>query len=373
MNKQNIIAIVDISNNDIKTVHAIDEEFISNMNKIVDDKFKWLMKRTGFVGRKNIRELMNHIGAFDRENLIQISKGISINDTLWLNEIDNQTSWKDVNPYTNSFSEAISNLALNCNYNGGNLNTPSVEYTIDGAYSKCCKRVNHKTVMVKASHEKFSSITGNESSSEVLCNQLCEYLDIPKSDYVRYNLTEKRTESGFIKAYTTCELFTNQQIGFIPFGDSIYNKLDVREQVELFDKGGYGEKFRNMLILDCITYNTDRHAWNYGFLIDNNTFKVRGLAPIFDNNLSCLHNVSFSKNPEDIRYDISIKESKFSCSFEELLALTLYNGFKERVIQARKKYGEFKIDTKRTGSLEHYRCKFLEQLIRNRLNSITKF
>jgi hypothetical protein len=44
--------------------------------------------------------------------------------------------------------------------------------------------------------------------------------------------------------------------------------------------------FQNMILFDALIYNTDHYFGNFGFLIDNKTMKIKGLAPIFDNGSS---------------------------------------------------------------------------------------
>ena len=46
-----------------------------------------------------------------------------------------------------------------------------------------------------------------------------------------------------------------------------------------------------MVVTDCICFNKDRHAGNYGVLFDNNTMQIKTMAPVFDLNLSLLCNV----------------------------------------------------------------------------------
>ena len=41
-----------------------------------------------------------------------------------------------------------------------------------------------------------------------------------------------------------------------------------------------------MILFDVLIYNTDHYFGNFGFLIDNKTMKIKGLAPIFDNGSS---------------------------------------------------------------------------------------
>ena len=38
----------------------------------------------------------------------------------------------------------------------------------------------------------------------------------------------------------------------------------------------------DMLILDALIFNTDRHFGNFGFLVDNKTNQIVAPAPLFD-------------------------------------------------------------------------------------------
>ena len=58
------------------------------------------------------------------------------------------------------------------------------------------------------------------------------------------------------------------------------------------DQYGDGDNFRRMMILDALILNIDRHLGNFGLLVDNNSLKAVGMAPVFDNNRSMLFNLN---------------------------------------------------------------------------------
>lgn len=47
-----------------------------------------------------------------------------------------------------------------------------------------------------------------------------------------------------------------------------------------------------MILFDALICNADRHFGNFGFLVDNKTMKIKGLAPIFDNGASLFSNLT---------------------------------------------------------------------------------
>ena len=48
------------------------------------------------------------------------------------------------------------------------------------------------------------------------------------------------------------------------------------------------EAFREMVVIDAIIANIDRHAGNYGFMVDNKTGEILRMAPLSDQNMACL-------------------------------------------------------------------------------------
>ena len=51
---------------------------------------------------------------------------------------------------------------------------------------------------------------------------------------------------------------------------------------------GTEEAFREMVVMDAVMANVDRHAGNYGFLVNNATGEILRMAPLFDHNMACL-------------------------------------------------------------------------------------
>lgn len=68
--------------------------------------------------------------------------------------------------------------------------------------------------------------------------------------------------------------------------------LPMKDIQPFFEKKGFDYKksfkkpLAEMAYIDYVTGNTDRHLGNYGFLIDADTNKLLGFAPLFDFNVS---------------------------------------------------------------------------------------
>lgn len=372
MNKDKEMAIINCDGNTLLLKEILDRKSWLRLNNIIgSDLESWFYQRTGFVGRKNVEALQKYLNIYDRESLLNIEKGISISDTLWFNRVDKPLSWNDISPYRNPLSRAISNLALNCEYTGGDLKTPSPEFSTNGNYEKCCTRKNRNLILIKSSGERYSSITGNEASSEIIYNQVCEFLDIDTVDYVKYSLIEKINKNGYIVPYCECNIFSNEKYGLLEFGNSKFKDLSLEETINLFDRTAYKKRFRDILIMDCITFNIDRHKGNYGFIFDNDSFELKAMAPIYDNNLCSLPKILFKQEKDIISKEASKVYSRgMNIKFLDLSRLVMYPEMLDKLLS---KVDKFRLDISRLGSInkfDEHRTKWLEKIINTQIKRI---
>lgn len=77
------------------------------------------------------------------------------------------------------------------------------------------------------------------------------------------------------------------------------NPVDFLDLASKFESLGLREPFNDLMIFDALVYNIDRHMNNYGFLVDNDTFKIEGMAPIFDNGCGLLPYYTLDKNIDE--------------------------------------------------------------------------
>lgn len=247
---------------------------------------EWIFNRSSPIGRINILKLLKLNGIDNsREKYLAVSYGVSLTDTLWFKGVSDKVTWRKVSPYTNRFSHIISELALNGNYYGGSLKSPSPEYTVSGSTNKCWKRENGRIYLYKTDQERWSNAVGNRPYCEYYASQVADQLISNKKHFVKYNIKVNKTSNGSNKAYVYSELFTSEKFGYLPICDSIYRDMSFYELDNILPTDSR-EILREMLILDALVLNCDRHKGNYGFLFNNDTFKIQSLAPIFDQDCS---------------------------------------------------------------------------------------
>lgn len=294
MNKDSKIAELKIVGNNI---------FISVIyNKIpeyINDVTNWINSRTPPIGRRNVLALLKQAQINSLTEYLRVTKAISLTDTFWVQDTEHPITWSKVNPYKNRLSKIISNIALNCEYLGGELRSPSPDYTVDGSVDKCWKRLRNGIYLFKTDGEKWSGITGNRPYCEYYACQVAKQLGINHN--VQYGITVKNTDTGHLKPYTYCRAFTNEQYGYVPIA---YTKYTCTPLIDLYKILIDDDKLllREMLLLDSIVVNFDRHEGNYGFLFNTDSFKLARMAPIFDNDCSLGPYMSLQDTSIDAAY-----------------------------------------------------------------------
>lgn len=276
-----------IMNKDIPVVRVEDKKILNktfcpfpflgnSLTRYKDIIISWISKRAMPLNRKNADKIYQRLG-LSRDNnaelLMYTTKGLSINDTFWIaGEKDlGKILWKDINLYNNSFSKAVSELA----FTGGTPLTISsddlsAEYTGQGTYTKCFIRSTEGLTIYK--RESIMEIYYEELSS---C--IAAILGI-------YSVNYKRVKLNGIDAVSS-RIATNENLSWeSAFWFSTYCEEYLRSS--LFDviESNFYKQYYDMILLDGLILNSDRHLQNWSIEYNPNTMMIYGLAPNYDFN-----------------------------------------------------------------------------------------
>lgn len=250
--------------------------------KTTNDTVKeWLKGRTIPKNRQFVNEILATAGLTygDTLGIIDVCKGLSINDSFWVDEVGKNQQFANINLFENELDEALALVA----YTGVNSKQKhdiglSTEWTMSGQFPKAWRRIDGRLILYKGGTEYFAN-AGMEPYSEYFASQLANAMGI---DAISYGLDKWKG-----KLASTCELFNTKDISFVPFwqvtGESRFPRNLTAGLV--IDEDIF-ETMRTMTVFDALICNVDRHAGNYGFMRDNKTGNVLGFAPLFDHNLS---------------------------------------------------------------------------------------
>ena len=240
----------------------------------------WIDGRQIAKHRASIEKLMRELGLTTRHDFIGMVHCLSLTDAFWMKREDEDLRWSDVSLYRNSFDDVVARIAFDGTGMYGRANSPaSPEFATSGSFAKCWIREDGRILLLKRGSAGAAN-AGFEPYSEVLASDL---LEAAKVDHVPYSLVRFRG-----KLASKCPIFTSEDEGFVSARRFFDRAFDVDDMLEFSAAHGAEESFRAMVAMDAVMANVDRHAGNYGFMVNNATGEVLRMAPLFDHNMACL-------------------------------------------------------------------------------------
>lgn len=251
------------------------DTLINNLNNF----YHWCASRVLSLDRTYAKEILNSIGVSqaitdkDRANISLSYHCVSLNDVYWVRKQEECVTFKDINLYDNPLNEAVVEISLK----GRQMTVTNHELAQDlstkGCFPKAWIRGGHGFKLLKDG--------GNDAvRRELLASKICQCFDIPQVIY-RESIYDGQP-------VTESDIVTNKDYSMISkMAFHIYacnHDLDTITVCETLDK----ITFYGMNILDYLIGNTDRHAENWGFLVNNSTNECVSLYPLMDFNQSFL-------------------------------------------------------------------------------------
>ena len=316
----------------------------------------WLRSRTVPKNRSYVESLLASMNLADNDliGIINICKGLSLNDSYWVVEDGFDGKFDDYNLYDHEFLKALSLIA----YTGyGSVKakgfTSSPEFTTNGMLRKGWRKIKDKIYLYKGGTEGAAN-SGKEPYSEYYAAQLAQTMGLKHIDY--------SLASWKKSICSVCEIFTSKDVSYVPiwkFGD-FPTVVDVANYLKTLGDDYYND-FVDMMIFDALIYNTDRHQGNFGLLIDSGTNKPISLAPIFDNGLG-LFPYAMDNDLENLSAYAKTRTSAFDVSFDAIAKKYISDRQRAQL----RKILNFKFVSNRTYHLPAKRVKVLERFIKNR-------
>lgn len=270
----------------------------TDKSKVVIDKILinyWLKNRSMRLDRIHYDRLIKMLkvgeNRFDEVNEISLvirTYALSLNDCYWIKQKDNDIEWGDINFFENDFDIAINKLYLDT------LNEHQI-YKFVGTPNNTTAGQLRKVWEINDKKERILYKKTDGVLTDVINEKIVsDYLSICGIEHVNYWLEDK-----YNGLCCVCKNECDINNEFICFNDIVslkYNEkqskkenLDKYMQIIFKDKkiGLEAKKqFENMILIDILFSNTDRHWGNFGIIRDSKTLEIRKMMPIFDNGFS---------------------------------------------------------------------------------------
>jgi hypothetical protein len=318
---------------------------------------KWLEKRVIPKNRMFVNEILKTLGlsANDTQGIIDVCKGLSLNDSYWVVPQGFDGTYEQYNLYENKFSEILSLVAYTGVGHSNEAFTTSPELTTNGMLPKGWRFIENDGIYLYKGGTTGASNTGNEPYSEYYACQIAETMGL---NAVHYDLEHWK---GILAS--KCRLFTDIDTSYIPIG-RLVKSGGLKACLEYYGKLGkdYLEQIKSMLVFDAVIYNEDRHFGNFGVLRDNRSGKITAPAPIFDNGLS-LFNFAIKEDFEDLDSYAKTRSTPYGVSFEDVCAEVMG---KTQTAQLRRLI-DFRFKRHSSINLPDWRINALEEHIQKRV------
>lgn len=322
----------------------------------------WIESRKASKHNAHLKEIMKNLKCDDNEGFIKLTHAVGINDTFWVKSDKEDIAWKDVSLFQNQFSDVISRLAFEgAGLYGEAISSTSPELSCEGSFRKCFKkeRLNGEfgsDIFLYKRGGEFGA--GLEPYCEVLASEIAKIVS-PASVFYELRMLHDKPASR-------CNIFTNEDVGYASYA-KMHDKrtYSFNDAVNFFEKIGCEQAFREMLTIDSLCFNQDRHSGNYGVLFNNDTLNVISMSPIFDLNLSMLPYVEMSefKSVGDKLYEYS---PKLGNDFTRIGQIAVNDVIRDRV----KDMTDFSFSFRGDEKFPEKRVKYLEEIVRRQAEAI---
>ena len=283
---------IDIQTSYVKEIlHIYDKEamplamFSEDINQLSKNFTEWWRSRSIPATRVGLRKRMERLPYLNLQEIINQSFGLSLSDQYWIRPIHmNDLKWEDINYFTNDFSPDYGKYflgELDEDFTDVmHLNRRSPDVTLDGNVQKRWIIQNGERYLIKNGTLPYVQ----EPFNEKIASEVLSHMSVP---YVSYDVIERNG-----RYFSSCKDFIDTDHEYVSAyylalslhaTKKVNSEILLEEAIEKYEIPNSEHFIDQMLCLDYMILNEDRHWTNFGFIRNVETLKFEGPAPIFDN------------------------------------------------------------------------------------------
>lgn len=259
---------------------------ISMRNGVLDRSAlnAWWRGRSIPASRQGIRQALETLRIGYTQQLLEKSYGLSLSDQYWIRAKHSDLQWDDINFFQNSFSDDIGDILFGKKLSDDEgISLMSPDNTSDGWLKKKWTIIDGKRCLIKGG----SGAIQQEPYNEVIASCLMDRLQV---SHVAYRLILQNDYP-----YSVCEDFITPDTELVPAWYIVQtlkkenHHSNYQHYLRCCTELGIPEiqhALDQMLVVDFLLANEDRHFNNFGVIRNAETLKWVGAAPIYDTGTS---------------------------------------------------------------------------------------
>ncbi len=274
----------------------------------------WWIDRCIPASRSGIQRALETLNIPTPQLLLTRCFGLSLSDQYWVKPQSSDLQWDEINFFSNPFSEDIGDVLLGKVSKTVGFDFRSPDNTSDGYLKKRWKIIDGKRCLLKAGSNPFMQ----QPFNEVIASLVAERLEIPHAPYtllwddgIPYSVCEDfiTPDTELVSAWRVMQSMKKQN------SVSIYQHyLNCCEALGI---SNIQHAVDQMIVLDYLIANEDRHQNNFGLIRNAGTLEWIGAAPIFDSGSS----LGYDKLPGQILSGSGVECKPFKRTHAEQLKL----------------------------------------------------
>ncbi len=329
----------------------------------------WWKGRAIPASRSGIKTVLEDLQIATTQRLLEKCLGLSLSDQYWICPQSKELKWSEINFFENDFSDDMGNILFGKISSGemiinDEISLMSPDNTSDGWLKKKWKIINGKRCLIKGG----SGAIQQEPYNEVIASKIMERLDIP---HVNYSLI---TEEEY--PYSICEDFITPQTELISAWyvmqtEKKPNHISVYQHyVNCCEKLGIPkikQSLDQMMVVDYLIANEDRHQNNFGVIRDAESLNFIGTSPLFDSGTS----LWFDKPTPMIGRTAKLRCKPFKNTHEEQIKLVSSFDWLD-ISKLKGVEEEFRELVRDSIFIDNTRCDAICKAIKERISSLEK-
>ena len=250
--------------------------------------------------RRLLRFVNNDNNFSDDINIVLSQNAATLTDNYWIADNRYNITWEKVNP-RNYFDQNVHDVAIRQSMDAfqnliDNHTNKIIELTNIGSFEKVWRPVSTNDNSKYTEWELCKKGSRENNISELIAYNLSKLFGMSHAEYY---LPLKTDISLICSKDLTADVYNFEPMWALVGDDEDYvTTIDELNNINLICQ------YLNIIFIDTLISNPDRHTFNYGLLKNKNSGDIICMAPNFDNNLSLMATNDITKTRSN---DILIK------------------------------------------------------------------